>query len=94
MFSKADNYMNEGFFQSVSSCGKNPYIGDLYLQIFLILLQILWNTEAAILVKIFLDATFCVFYWQSRFGVNEYIAKIYTKTICNIFLVALMFICK
>ena len=35
MFSKADNYMTEGCFQSVSSCGKNPYIGDLYLHFFL-----------------------------------------------------------
>ena len=41
MFSKADNYMNEGCFQSVSSCGKSPYIGDLYLQNCLILLYIL-----------------------------------------------------
>ena len=37
MFSKADNYMNEGCFQFVSTCSKYPYIGDLYLQIFLIL---------------------------------------------------------
>ena len=58
MFSKADNYMNEGCFQSASSCGKYPYIGDLYLQKFLILLHILWNTEAAILVSFLLDATF------------------------------------
>ena len=50
--------MNEGCFQSASSCGKYPYIGDLYLQNFLILLYILCNTEAAILVKILLDATF------------------------------------
>ena len=57
-FSKADNYMNEGRFQSASSCGKYPLIGYLYLHIFLILLYILWNTEAAILVKILLDATF------------------------------------
>ena len=57
MFSKADNYMIEECFQSVSSCGKYPYIYDLYLQNFLILLHILWNTEGAILVKI-LDATF------------------------------------
>ena len=56
MFSKSDNYMNEGYFQS--SCGKYPYIGDLYLQNFLILLYVLKNTEAAILVKILLDATF------------------------------------
>ena len=58
MFSKADYYMIQGYFQSVSSCGKYPYIGDLYMQIFLILLHILLNTEAAILVKILLDATF------------------------------------
>ena len=58
MFSKADNYMNEGCFQSASLCGKYPYIGDLNLQIFLILLYILWNAEAAILVKILPDATF------------------------------------
>ena len=53
MFSKADNYMNEGCFQSVSSCGKYLYIGDLYLQKCLILLY-----EAVILVKILIDATF------------------------------------
>ena len=41
MFSKADNYMIEGCFQSVSSCGKYPYIGDLNLQNFLTLLNIL-----------------------------------------------------
>ena len=58
MFSKADNYMNEGCFQSASSRGKYPYIGELYLQKNLILLYILWNTEAVILVKILLDATF------------------------------------
>ena len=50
--------MNQGCFQSGSSCGKYPNIGDLYLQNFLMLLYILWNTEAAILVKILLDATF------------------------------------
>ena len=58
MFSKADNYMNEGCFQSASSCGKYPYIGDLYLQTNLVLIHNLWNTEAVILVKILLDATF------------------------------------
>ena len=57
MFSKADNYMNEGCFQPASSCGKYLYIDDLYLQNVLVLLHILWNTEAAILVKILLDAT-------------------------------------
>ena len=58
MFSKADYYMNEGCFQSASLCGKYPYIGDLYLQLlFLVLLNILWNTEAAILVKILHEAT-------------------------------------
>ena len=50
--------MNEEYFQSVLSCGKYPYIGDLYLQKMLILLYILWNTEAAISVKLLLDATF------------------------------------
>ena len=58
MFSKADNYLNEECFQSASLCGKYPYIGDLYLQNFLVLLYILWNTEAAILVKILPNATF------------------------------------
>ena len=58
MVSKADNYMIEGYFQPASSCGKYPYIGDLYLQNFLILLYIQWNTEAAILAKILHDATF------------------------------------
>ena len=58
MFSKADNYMNEGCFQSVSSCGKYPYIEDLYLQKNLMLLHNLRNTEAVILFKIRFDATF------------------------------------
>ena len=52
MFSKADNYMNEGCFQSASSCGKYPYIRDKYLQKFLILHYILCNTEAV-----------CLFVW-------------------------------
>ena len=58
MFSKADNYMNEGCFQSASSCGKYLYIGDSYLQKILMLLYNLRNTEAVILVKILFDATF------------------------------------
>ena len=77
--------MNEGCFQSVSSCGIYLYIGDLYLQSILILLYILWNTETAILVKILLILRFLAFNWKSRFSVSEYIAKIYTKIICNIF---------
>ena len=95
MFSRADNYMKEGCFQSVSSCGKYTYNGDLYLQNVLILLHNLWYTEAVILVKTSLMVQFLAFHWQSRFCVNEYIAKIHTKIICNIFfLVASMFICK
>ena len=58
MFLRADNYINEGCFQSASLCGKYPYISDLNLQIFFVLLYILWNTEAAILVKILHEATF------------------------------------
>ena len=50
--------MNEGCFQSVSSCVKYPNIDVIYLHIFLILLHVLWNTESDIFVKIFLDATF------------------------------------
>ena len=50
--------MNEGCFQSASLCGNYPYISDLYLQIFLVLLYILRNTEAAILVKILHEAIF------------------------------------
>ena len=34
-------YMIKGYFQSVSSCGKYQYIGDLYPQNFLTLLHIL-----------------------------------------------------
>ena len=37
MFSKADNYMKEGCFRSASSCGKYPYIGDLYLHFYIAL---------------------------------------------------------
>ena len=77
--------MNEGYFQSASSCGKYPYIGDLYLQKGLILLLILLNTEAAILVKILLDPTFSGIPLTELFCVNEYIATIYAKIICNIF---------
>ena len=50
--------MNEGCFQSVSSCGKYPYIVDLCLQKYLMLPHNLLNTEAVIFVKILLDATF------------------------------------
>ena len=50
--------MNEGCFQSASLCGKYQYIGDLYLQKLLVLVYVLWNTEAVILVKILPDATF------------------------------------
>ena len=49
MFSKEDNYMNEGCFQSVSSSGKYLYISDLDLQKLLILLYVLCNTETAIM---------------------------------------------
>ena len=58
MFSRADNYMKEGCFQSASSCGKFTYVGDLYLQNVLILLHNIWYTEAVILVKILLNGTF------------------------------------
>ena len=37
------------------------------------------------MVKILLDATFSGSQLTESFCVNEYIAKIYTKTICNIF---------
>ena len=50
--------MNDGCFQSAPACGKYPYIGELYRQNLLILLYILCNTEAVILVKVLLDATF------------------------------------
>ena len=73
-------------FQPGSSCGKYPYIGDLYLQTFLILLYILCNTETAILVKTLLDASFSgISLTESFFCVNKYIAKLYTKIICIIF---------
>ena len=51
----------------------------------MILLYILWNTEAAILVKILLDATFSGIPLTVVFCVNEYIVKIYAKIIGNIF---------
>ena len=57
MFSKADNYMTEGCFQSASSCGKYQYVGDLYLHFFYITSYSM-KIEASILVKILLDATF------------------------------------
>ena len=58
MFSKADNYMNEGCLQSVTLCDKCLYISDLYLQIAWYCFKILWNTETAFLVKILHEATF------------------------------------
>ena len=87
--------MNEGCFQSASSRGKYPYIGDLYLQKFLILLHILRNTEAAILVKILLDATFSgipMTEWFLRERIHG--EKFIRKSFVTCFLVALMFICK
>ena len=57
MFSKADNYMNEGCF-SLLLCVVNIHVLVIYTCISFILLYILWNTEAVILVKILLDATF------------------------------------
>ena len=41
----------------------------------LVLLNILWNNEAAILVKILLEATFSGIPMTASFFVNEYIAK-------------------
>ena len=95
MFSKADNYMNEDCFQSASPCGKYPYIGDLYLQNILKLLYILWNTEAVILVKILLDATFSGILLTEAF-LREQIQSenVYENHLNIFFLVALMFICK
>ena len=58
MFSKAYNYMNEGCFQSASSCGKYPYIGDLHLQKFLIFTSYSMKYWGYHLVKILLDAKF------------------------------------
>ena len=85
MFSKADNYMNEECFQSASSCGKYPYIGDLYLQKCLILLYNFEMLRLPFWIKPPLMLHFLAFQWQSRFCVNKYTAKIYTKIICNIF---------
>ena len=48
IFSKADNYMNKGCFQSFFPFGNiNIYIGDLKLRKSLILLYILSKNEAA-----------------------------------------------
>ena len=43
------------------------------------------NTETVILIKILIDATFSGSPLTESFCVNEYIAKIHTKIICNIF---------
>ena len=43
------------------------------------------NTEATISVKILLDATLFCIPLTEAFCVNEYIAKIYTKILCNFF---------
>ena len=95
MFSKADNYMNEGCFQSASSCGKYPYIGDLYLQNTLMLLHNLRNTEAVILVKILLDATFSgIPLTESFLREQIHSENSYENHLKHFFLVAAMFICK
>ena len=58
MFSKADNYMNEGCF-SLLLLVVNIHILEIYTcKKNLTLLYILCNIEAAILIKILLDATF------------------------------------
>ena len=76
MFSKADNYMNEGCFQSASSCVKYPYICELYLQKFDIAFIFYEILGLSFWLKSCLMLLFCV---------DEYIAKIYTKIIANIF---------
>ena len=77
--------MNEGCFQSASSCGKYPYIGDLYLQSFLYCFIFYEKLKLPFWLKSSLILQFLAFHWQSRFCVNKYIAKIYTKIICIIF---------
>ena len=95
MFSKADNYMNEGCFQSASSCGKYPYIGDLYLHKCLILLYILSTTGAATLVKILLNATFSDIPLTESFLCERiHCENLYENHFKRFFLVAFMFICK
>ena len=84
-FSKADNYMKEGCFQSPSSCGKYPYIWDLYLQKNGCCFKIYEILRLSFWLKPSLMLYFLAFHWQSRFCVNEYIANIHTKIICNIF---------
>ena len=85
MFSKADIYTNEGCFQSASSCGKYPYIGDLYLKknwycyLFYEILRLPFWLKSSLMLH------FLAFHWQSRFCVNKYKANIYTKIICNTF---------
>ena len=94
MFSKADNYMNDGCFLFASSCGKYPYIDDLYLKIFLILLYILLNTEATILVKILLDAIFSGIPMAESFLRERIHCENIRKSFVTLFLFALMFIYK
>ena len=78
--------MNEGcFLQAASSCGKYPYIGYLYLQNILILLYILWNTEATILVKILLDATLSGIPLTESFLREQIHSKHLYENRCNIF---------
>ena len=77
MFSKADNYMNEGCFQSAFLRGKYPYISDLYLQkkfgIFYILYEIL---RLPFWIKSSMKLHFLVVNLQRSFCMYEYIAKI------------------
>ena len=85
MFSKAANYMNEECFQSASLCGKYQYISDLYLQFFWYCFIFYEILRLPFCLKSSMKLHFLVFIWQCRFCVNEYIAKIYTKIMCNIF---------
>ena len=84
--------MNERCFQSASLCDKYPYIGDLYLQLFLYCFIFYEILRLPFWLKSSLMPNFLVVHSQRRFRVNEYIAKIYTKIICIFYLVALMFI--
>ena len=85
MFSKADNYMNEGHFQFDSLCGKYPQINDLFLHFLLYCFIFYKILRLPFWLKSSMKLHFLVFNLQRRFCVNKYIAKIYTKIICNIF---------
>ena len=81
MFSKADNYMNEGCFQSVFFRVVNTHILQIYtcknFWYCIIFCEIM---RLSFWLKSYFMLHFLALHWQSRFCVNEYIAKFIRKS--------------